>query len=378
MRITQKNIAKDLGVSFMTVSRVFNNSGYVSPELRRRILDYATEKGYKPHRASQVLVRNTVRNLAVFSSATPEYFWNDVGKGVLQAAEHVMFFNYEVRYHRIPDFDTERYCSLLSREIKNGLDAAAFVCQDIYDMDRIIAIAERANVPYILYNVDAPHTGRLCYIGSNYGAGGRLAANFIGKALGLKQNGRVLAIGFTRRDSRFSAMQNINSQRLDGFLSVMNGHFPDVSCTVEYVDCAPANESSTDASSADSIRAEAERQIMDILERHGDKTDAVYFIPAFNDSYHRALERFGRRGLITLQHDIDDSAVECLNSGLLTAVVFQDPVLQGYTVVRTMESILESKNTGRGKDTEIAHNLVFRENIDFLGNHRLMPESTEG
>jgi len=356
MRITQKTIARDLGISFMTVSRVFNNSGYVSKELRKRILDYAKENKYEPHRASQVLVRNTIRNIAVFSSTFPEYFWDDIKKGVLQAAEQIKFFNYEVHYHRVPDFDSKKYCSLLSREIRNGLDAAAFVCQDIFDMNSIISMVEKKNIPYLLYNVDAADTGRLCYIGTDYRSGGRLAANFIGKALELKQAGRALAVGFIRKNYRFPAIPDINSERLEGFLSVMKEHFSGVSCAVEQVD----------------TKTSAERQIMQILKKYRTKTDAVYFMPAYNDVYHQVLKRLDFHRIITLQHDIDDSALSCLKSDLLTAVIFQDPVLQGYTVVRTLETILESKYRERLKDIEIAHNLVFKENINFLKNHYVM------
>jgi LacI family transcriptional regulator len=361
MRITQQKIARDLGISFMTVSRVFNNSGYVSKDLRKRILDYAKKTEYQPNKASQVMVRNKIRTIAVFSSAMPEYFWNDIKKGVFQAAEYIKFFNYVVHYHRVPDFDTKKYCSLLSREIKNGLDAAAFVCQDIFDMNRIIGMVEEADIPYLLYNIDAPGTGRLCYIGSNYRSGGRLAANFIGKSLEKKHAGRALAIGFVRKDFRYSAMPDINSERLEGFLSVMKERFPGVRCDVEYINA----------------KSDAERQIMRIIKKYRDSTDAVYFIPAYNDAYRRALERYGGGRLITLQHDIDDSAEKCLENDLLTAVVFQDPILQGYTVVRTLENILESKKREHLKDIEIAHTLIFRDNVNFIRNHYLIPEAAK-
>jgi LacI family transcriptional regulator len=364
MRITQKRIARDLGVSLITVSRVFNNSGYVSQELRKKILDYAHKKAYEPHRASQVLVRNTTRTVAVFSSTMPEYFWDDIKRGVLQAANHIRICNYEVHYHRVPDFDTDKYCALLSKEIKNGLDAAAFVCQNIFDMNRIIGLVEKARIPYLMYNIDAAGTGRLCYIGSDYRSGGRLAANFIGKALMVNGTGRVLALGFNRKDSRYPAMPNINSERLDGFLSVMKERYPAISCTVEYIN----------AKSGETV---AESQVSRILKKYRSKTDAVYFIPAFNNAYHQALEQYDYRGIITLQHDIDDSALSCLEKDLLTAVVYQDPVLQGYRAVRTLETILESKRQERLKDIEIAHTLVFRENVNFLRNHYLTPEAAE-
>ena len=53
MGLTQKEIAKQLGVSYMSVSRALNGSGYVSESLRMRILTYAKENGYEPHRASK-------------------------------------------------------------------------------------------------------------------------------------------------------------------------------------------------------------------------------------------------------------------------------------------------------------------------------------
>ena len=357
--ITQKTIARDLKISLITVSRVFNNSGYVSKELRKRILSYAQEVAYKPNRASQVLVRNTIRTIAVFSSPLPEYFWNDIKRGIHQAWEQIKAFNYEVHYHQIPEFNTQKYCALLSEEIRNGLDAAAFVCKDTFDMNLIIDIVEKAGIPYLFFNVDAPGTGRLCYIGSDYRCGGRLAANFIGKSLSMKLSKRVLIMGFMRKDSMYTAMQDINAERLAGFLSVMREQYPDISCAVEYVNSGPKE-------------LDIEFQIFRILKKYRMKTDAVYFIPAYNDTYLRALKEYDYRGLITLQHDIDDSAIDCLASNILTAVVYQNPVLQGYLVVRTLEKILESKTGKQQEDIKIAHTLIFRENIDFLQNHYLI------
>jgi LacI family transcriptional regulator len=316
---------------------------------------------YQPHRASQILVRNTVRTIAVFSSAMPEYFWDEIKKGVFKAAEQLKILNYEVHYHQIPDFDTKKYCALLSREIKNGLNAAAFVYQDIFDMNKIIGMVEKANIPYLLFNTDDADTGRLLYIGSNYRHGGRLAANFIGKALETKRGGKALVVGFTRKELRYSAMPNINAERLDGFLTVMRKRFPGIECVVEHVDS----------------KRDAEQQVMRILKKYRNITDAVYFIPPYNDVYHRALERYDYRKVITLQHDIDDTALRYLESDLLTAVVFQDPVLQGYIVVQTLENILESKKSERLKDIEIAHTLILRENTGFLWNNYLIPETAE-
>jgi LacI family transcriptional regulator len=358
MRITQRDIAKDLGISLITVNRAFNNSGYVSDALKKRILDYAKKRAYVPHRASQVLVRNKIRTIAVFSSSLPSYFWNDINKGVLNAEEYIKPFNYEVHYHRIPDFDTEQYCAVLKKEIKQGLDAAAFVNQRIFDMRQVFALVEKVGIPYLMYNVDAPETKRLCYIGSDYQAGGRLAANFIGKALEIKGKGTCLVIGFIQNHTEMTPKPDINSERLEGFFSVMHEQYPRISCRIEYI-------------TANLTGFQAYTQIETILKVHEKQVDAVYCIPAFNIAFLQGLKKFNYRNTITVQHDIDDSTLEGLANNLLTAVVFQDPVLQGYTAVRALEHILESKTTERQKDIEIAHTLIFKENINSLNNHLL-------
>ena len=351
MRITQKELARELGISLITVSRAFNNSGYVSQKLKKRIFEYAKEKSYVPHRASQILLRNKIRNIVLFSSSTPDYFWSDIQKGILSAAAHIKPFNYDVRYHLVPDYDSAYYIGLLRKEIENGLDAAAFVYQWMYDMDTIISLVEQAGIPYILFNVDNPKTSRMCYIGTDYRSGGLLAANFIGKALAIKDKPRVLVIGiienFDGTIGRF-----LNSERLRGFIDEIQVSYPEIECCLEFLDSMAVESLQT--------------QIHCFLKKHDGLVDAVYCIPAVNKLFLSALEQFNYRRTITLIHDIDTSAPGYLDTGLLTAVVYQDPVQQGYSAVRIMENILESKMHGRQNDVQIAYNLIFKENLDFL------------
>ena len=360
MRITQKDIARGLGISLITVSRAFNGSGYVSPELKKRIFDYAERRSYVPHRASQILVRNKTRVIAVFTSTFPSFVWDDIERGVLSAGGYIRSLNYEVRFFRIPDFDTERYLKTLKREIRNGLDAAAFLCIRMYRMKEIVALAEKAGIPYVFYNVDDPETNRLCYIGADYPAGGRLAANFIGKSLSLKGAGKVLVIGINEDVDRMTDGPDINAKRIRGFLEVLGGRYPFVASQIEYINM----KSKTGVGA----------QIRRLLKNNEGRVDAVYFVPAYNDDFLDGLEAYDYRRTITLLHDVNDRTLRCLENGRLTAIVFQDPVLQGYTAVRTLENILESKIREKQRDVEIAHTLVFRENINYLKNHYLLSE----
>ncbi|MDR2759204.1 MAG: LacI family transcriptional regulator [Spirochaetaceae bacterium] len=360
MRITQKDIAKKLGISLITVSRAFNNSGYVSPELKKRIFDYAKKQSYVPLRASQILVRNKTRRIAVFTSTFPSFVWDDIERGVRSAAEYIGPLNYEVRFFRIPDFDTEYYLKTLKQEIRNGLDAAAFLCMRMFRMKEIVTLAEKAGIPYIFYNVDDPETNRICYIGTDYSAGGRLAANLIGKSLGLKGTGKVLVIGINEDIDRMTDGPDINAKRIGGFLEVLNGRYPFISSQVEYINLK--------------AKTGADAQSKQFLKDNEGRVDAVYFVPAYTGGFLDGLAAYDYRRTITLLHDVNDRALHCLENGLVTALVFQDLILQGYTAVRTLENILESKIRERQRDIEIVHTLIFKENINYLTNHYLLSQ----
>jgi LacI family transcriptional regulator len=362
MGITQKDIARGLGISFITVNRAFNNSGYVSPQLRKKIFDYAKKYSYIPHRASQIMVRNKTRVIAVFTPTFPEYYWDDIRKGIDVAAAYIKSLNYEVRYFRLPDNDIKTFLRILKREIKHGLDAAAFINQIGFDIAKIVSEVDKAGLPYIFYNIDHPETNRICYIGADDIAGGRLAAGFIGHTLKNISRPKILVIGIKIKRENSSRYADINQLRVEGFVKVMKEKQPQANCMIEYV----WDKQKT-----------ARSQIGKILKKYEGKVGAVYFVPAYNDLFIECLERYNYRRAIIVLHDTTEKTIQALKTGFLSAVVFQDPVLQGYTVIRTLEHILESKNRERRKDIEIVHTLLFRENLDYLCYHHLFMESTK-
>ncbi len=364
MRITQKDLAEQLNVSLITVSRALNGTGYVSRELKERIIAHARSMNYTPHKASQVLVRNRVRKIGFFSSTYPSYFWNDVRKGAAVAGEQLEGFNYQVGYHAIPDGDTDRYVRTLEREVEQGLSGVALVNQRQYDMDRIFRVIEGAGLPYVTFNVDAPRSGRLCYIGTDYRAGGRLAGEFIGKMLTLREKARVLVINLNESLPDRPGAPDINSARQAGFLQVMGERYPRIACEVAMV-----------TTHYDAV--DRDTQISDLLREKRGKVDGVYLIPAFNNIFLSSLERFDYRKTVTLLHELDQSALRYLETDLLSGVIYQNPVFQGYYAARMLEHILETSREERLRDRVIAHNMILAENRDLISNHFVYADPAE-
>ena len=74
-RITLDDVAREAGVSTMTVSRVINNSGRISAGTRERVREVIARLYYRPSRAARALVTNrTMMIAAVVPDITNPYF----------------------------------------------------------------------------------------------------------------------------------------------------------------------------------------------------------------------------------------------------------------------------------------------------------------
>jgi DNA-binding LacI/PurR family transcriptional regulator len=72
---TLRDVAREAGVSYQTVSRVINNHPNVSPTTRSRILKVIHALGYRPNRAAQILQTKRSNTLEV---VTPYFGFNHV------------------------------------------------------------------------------------------------------------------------------------------------------------------------------------------------------------------------------------------------------------------------------------------------------------
>jgi LacI family transcriptional regulator len=85
MRPTIREVAKRAGVSLITVSRVVNNSGYVSSETRARVEEAIQELGYIPNNISRSLRLKKTNVIALIVSDITNPFWTTITRGIEDA-----------------------------------------------------------------------------------------------------------------------------------------------------------------------------------------------------------------------------------------------------------------------------------------------------
>lgn len=86
-RVTMSDVARQAGVSLMTVSRVVNDKGKVSPATRRRVLEIIEQLGYRPSGIARSLATRRTGTLGLVVPDVANPFFADVARG----AEHVAY-----------------------------------------------------------------------------------------------------------------------------------------------------------------------------------------------------------------------------------------------------------------------------------------------
>jgi LacI family transcriptional regulator len=85
-RVTMSDVAREVGVSTMTVSRVINDKGDVSPATRRRVIETIERLGYRPSGIARGLATRHTGTLGLVIPDVANPFFAEVARGVEQVA----------------------------------------------------------------------------------------------------------------------------------------------------------------------------------------------------------------------------------------------------------------------------------------------------
>ncbi|NWG16492.1 MAG: LacI family DNA-binding transcriptional regulator [Chloroflexi bacterium] len=85
------DVAKRAGVSTMTVSRVINNSGYISQETRERVERAIAELGYVPNALARSLRFKRTKTIALILTDITNPFFTTLARGIEDAASEQGF-----------------------------------------------------------------------------------------------------------------------------------------------------------------------------------------------------------------------------------------------------------------------------------------------
>ncbi|KRW92177.1 hypothetical protein SD51_05120 [Alicyclobacillus tengchongensis] len=306
-RITKKAIAEQLGLSISTVDRALNGRGSVKPDTLRRILEAAEQLEYSVNRSASLLSKGREVTIGVVLHEYPSDFWSQIAMGVEDAIMELRDFGLHIEWLHVSDTD-ESSCAQISEWLSGTKgDGLALPGGNMSYVD-IIDRAIDSGTPVCTFNIDAPSSKRLFYVGCDYVNAGRLAAELIAKLL--RGTGKVALI----TDS-WTSLQS--QQKIIGFREELSRH-PGVKLVgplkMETEDC--------------------ERSIQNMEQ----DLSANYGIYVSNAEVHSFAKSQVAKGKVLIGHDMSPLVLEGLHNGTITAVISQDPRRQGYLPIKKLFS----------------------------------------
>jgi LacI family transcriptional regulator len=174
MSATLSDIAKDLNISIVTVSKALRNKGRISARTRNRVLKRAKELDYRPNWVARSLVTRRTYTIGLLLPDFTHPFFADIAKTIAETVRprgyHVIISYFE----EDPDLERIEADSLLARRV-DGLILASSQSPDRLELFEELRARK---MPIVL--IDRPIEGvRASFVGVDNEAVGRLATTHL-------------------------------------------------------------------------------------------------------------------------------------------------------------------------------------------------------
>ncbi len=117
MSVRMRDIARDLGISVMTVSKVLRNHPDVGPETRERVLARVKELDYQPNLAARSLVTGRTYLVGLVVPDLLHPFFAEIAKSLSQALRKSGYYLIVSSSDEDPDLEEEEINQLLARRL---------------------------------------------------------------------------------------------------------------------------------------------------------------------------------------------------------------------------------------------------------------------
>src|SRR5947207_9534051 len=250
MSTRMKDIARDLGVSVITISKVLRNHPDIGDETRQRVLARVKELDYRPNLAARSLVtgRSYLIGLVVPDLLHP--FFAEIAKSLSDVLRGSGYYLIISSSEEDPDLEEQEINQLLARRLDILIVAS---CRSNVDLFFRI---ERQKTPYVLIDRALPG----------------LSANFVGvddEAVGILATKHLIEIGCKRIAHIRGPETSAGIRRMEGYKRALTQN--DVKVVDDYIISEPKGDVETRQRGA-----EAMRQLLSLKPR----PDGVF---CFND-----------------------------------------------------------------------------------------------
>ncbi|GAA2095312.1 LacI family DNA-binding transcriptional regulator [Microlunatus panaciterrae] len=171
--VVMVDVARTVGVSQKTVSRVINGAPHVRPEIRARVLAAIEELGYRPNVAARALVMQRTHVIGVLAVATSLF---GPASRVFSLEHAARQRGYELALASLPEVSPDELRRAIHGLLARGVEGIVFeVPNHLIEVDDALL----GGVPVATSVGQIPHVARQAVIDSSQAEGGRLATQHL-------------------------------------------------------------------------------------------------------------------------------------------------------------------------------------------------------
>ncbi|MHC1773432.1 MAG: LacI family DNA-binding transcriptional regulator [Flexilinea sp.] len=345
-RITIKDIAEETGVSVSTVSKALSRKGSVKKETRTKILSKAREMGYTINNVAQSLSRKEIKIGVIKPKLWPQ-FYGQIQKGIEAELDGLRDYKVSgVTMDTDPDITKGQmrdvFIDLVAQDVN-----AVIICVDITaDYSLATAYLHNEGIPYVVVGNSWPQDDdNLGSVRVDSYKAGMLAGEFL---RGIIEPDGYVAI--------FVADKKIpdHIDKVRGFTSEFDNTRSRVIGVYETFD-----------------ESNAAYQITKEIIGKEPNLKGIYVSTVNSVSVCRCIRDFGKSEEIKLVvTDIFPELSEYIHSKIISAVIFQNTIMQGRLIVQQLYNTMISYKKKKA-DIFVTPQLVLRSNFDdYLANEQ--------
>ena len=321
-KVTMKMIAEAVGTSVGTVDRALNNRGRINADMKAQILLVAEEMGYRPNLFAQQLRKAATVKLLIVVRKSPHYIYHALQLGIDDALNEYVEFGIESEFIYTDTMSREDTLNLL-----NHIDISTFsaLLIDAYYTE-LSCFAQRFKLcgkPVVTVHMDLPQDTRDIFVGPDIVQGGKLTADYIGVLL--RNQGSVFILDAEMADPQWLIHLTNSLTHHYPHIIIKKILWPDI--------CLPQNSD-------------------------------VLLVCGPVDFEKRLLLSKVRCTVVCNQ--INEHIREMLAANQISAVIYDNPYLQGYQSVRsTVGGLIRNTNEPEGS-VLVSPQLILRASLQAL------------
>ena len=339
--VTQKEIAKILGISRTTVARAINGSPLIKDETKDKVMKLIKEMKYEKNIVgSSLAIRKNKKVYAFIIKSKNEFYTNEIIYGLKQASEEYKSYNYKIQIVTTNINDSQSQIDALKKTLEREEDIDGIIITPL-EREKVYEIIK----PYLnkirVVSLGIRLSENIYHVGPDHVKQGKIAGGIMNNIL--RENEKLLIIN--NGDDKISS-----EKYLQGFLEKAKEGNAEI--------IGPLNGGGIENS-------------ISLLKKicNEQEVKGIYINRYAQDIYEKMPKDFFNNKKI-VSSGISETVKKMIKDKIITATIMEEISNEGYMSGKRMFELLYKGTNIKGRKWEISKShIIFYENLeDYLTN----------